>query len=100
MHKPSKPYLNGFETEVKSTLPVINEDSMPGELSNVIAGRRVASNAFDLCGPNFTVDAASREFLMAAIQAAVNHCRATISTCVWGEPIGQWAFPRTQKFAR
>ena len=48
--------LSGFEAKVKSTLPVINEDSMPGELSNVIAGR--VANAFDLCGPNFTVDAA------------------------------------------
>ena len=29
----------GFEKAVKADLPPINEDSMPGELSNVIAGR-------------------------------------------------------------
>ena len=48
--------LTGFEDGLKGDPPIINEDSMPGELSNVIAGR--VANAFDLCGPNFTVDAA------------------------------------------
>ena len=58
----------GFEEAVKAGLPPINEDSMPGELSNVIAGR--IANAFDLSGANFTVDAACASS-MAAIQTAV-----------------------------
>jgi len=58
----------GFSESIKAELPPITEDSMPGELSNVIAGR--IANAFDLGGPNFTVDAACASS-MAAIQAAV-----------------------------
>ena len=60
--------LDAFEIELKDGLPPINEDSMPGELSNVTAGR--IANAFDLGGPNFTVDAACASS-MAAVQAAV-----------------------------
>jgi acyl transferase domain-containing protein len=36
--------------------PEITEDTMPGELSNVMAGR--VANLFNLRGPNFTTDAA------------------------------------------
>ena len=48
--------LAEFETAYKAWTPQITEDSMPGELSNCIAGR--VANALDLCGPNFTTDAA------------------------------------------
>ncbi len=58
----------GLSTTLKADLPAVTEDSMPGELPNVIAGR--IANAFDLGGPNFTVDAACASS-MAAIQAAV-----------------------------
>ncbi|MFT7519815.1 MAG: acyl transferase domain-containing protein/acyl carrier protein, partial [Kiritimatiellia bacterium] len=60
--------LDKLEGEYKHGLPKVDEDSMPGELSNVIAGR--IANAFDLRGPNFTTDAACASS-MAAIQAAV-----------------------------
>ncbi len=46
----------------------INEDTMPGELSNVIAGR--IANLFNFRGPNFTTDAACASGL-AAMSAAV-----------------------------
>jgi len=46
----------------------ISEDTMPGELSNVIAGR--VANVFDLRGPNFVTDAACASSL-AALQSAV-----------------------------
>ena len=46
----------------------ITEDTMPGELSNVIAGR--VANLFNLRGPNFTTDAACASGL-AALSAAV-----------------------------
>ncbi|MFN8193922.1 MAG: SDR family NAD(P)-dependent oxidoreductase [Nocardioidaceae bacterium] len=47
----------------------ITEDTMPGELSNVIAGR--VANLFNLRGPNFTTDAACASGL-AALNAAVH----------------------------
>ncbi|MSQ01624.1 MAG: SDR family NAD(P)-dependent oxidoreductase [Myxococcales bacterium] len=60
--------LVAYEQEVKRDLPPITEDSMPGELANVVAGR--ITNALNLGGPNFTTDAACAGS-MAAIQAAV-----------------------------
>ncbi|MGE5047186.1 MAG: polyketide synthase, partial [Deltaproteobacteria bacterium] len=50
-----------------SRLPGITEDTMPGELSNCLAGR--VANLFDLHGPNYTVDAACASGL-AALGAA------------------------------
>ncbi len=55
-------------TPYLATLPEITEDSMPGELSNVIAGR--IANLFNFRGPNFTTDAACASGL-AAMNAAV-----------------------------
>jgi malonyl CoA-acyl carrier protein transacylase len=46
----------------------ITEDTMPGELSNVIAGR--VANVFNLHGPNFITDAACASSL-AAMQSAM-----------------------------
>jgi malonyl CoA-acyl carrier protein transacylase len=60
--------LDAYEQSVKEGLPPITEDSMPGELANVVAGR--IANALNLGGPNFTTDAACAGS-MAAIQAAV-----------------------------
>jgi len=51
----------------------INEDTMPGELSNVMAGR--IANLFNLRGPNFTTDAACASGL-AALSAARSAPRA------------------------
>ncbi|MFO0548310.1 MAG: beta-ketoacyl synthase N-terminal-like domain-containing protein [Polyangiaceae bacterium] len=48
--------------------PPITEDTMPGELSNCIAGR--IANLFDFHGPNYVVDAACAS-AMAAMSAAV-----------------------------
>ena len=48
--------------------PEITEDTMPGELANVMAGR--VANLFNFRGPNFTTDAACASAL-AAMSAAV-----------------------------
>jgi acyl transferase domain-containing protein len=48
--------------------PEVTEDTMPGELANIIAGR--VANLFDLHGPNFVTDAACAS-AMAAIDAAI-----------------------------
>ena len=49
-------------------LPGVTEDSMPGELGNIIAGR--VANLLNLHGPNYIVDAACASAL-AALDAAV-----------------------------
>ena len=67
-----KSILEELIKDAKAKLPIINEDSMPGELANVIAGR--IANAFNLNGPNYTIDAACASS-MAAIQAAVKGLR-------------------------
>ncbi len=51
------------EKVLKNTLP-ITEDSAPGMLQNITAGR--ISNIFDFYGPSFTVDAACASTLTAA----------------------------------
>ncbi|HEU4421699.1 MAG TPA: beta-ketoacyl synthase N-terminal-like domain-containing protein, partial [Pilimelia sp.] len=51
----------------------ITEDTMPGELANVIAGR--VANLFNFRGPNFTTDAACASGL-AAMSAAVRGLQA------------------------
>ncbi|NNC91204.1 MAG: acyltransferase domain-containing protein, partial [Acidimicrobiia bacterium] len=48
--------------------PGVTEDTMPGELGNIIAGR--VANLFDFHGPNYIVDAACAS-AMAAMSAAI-----------------------------
>ena len=61
-----------LEKKVKSGIREINEDTMPGELSNVIAGR--IANTLNLNGPNFSTDAACASS-MAALSEAVKGLR-------------------------
>ncbi|HEY0535265.1 MAG TPA: SDR family NAD(P)-dependent oxidoreductase, partial [Actinoplanes sp.] len=60
-------YLGDLPPSLDEQLPKITEDSFPGVLANVIAGR--VANRLDLGGPNFTVDAACASSL-AALDAA------------------------------
>ncbi|MCB2179923.1 SDR family NAD(P)-dependent oxidoreductase [bacterium] len=60
--------LSGILTNIQSTTPPINEDTMPGELSNIIAGR--VANVFNFGGANFVTDAACASSF-AALQSAV-----------------------------
>ena len=59
--------LGEFRSQYLSELPDITEDSLPGELSNVISGR--VANVFNLEGPNFTVDAACASSMAAVMNA-------------------------------
>ena len=59
--------LSGMLANIRATIPDTTEDTMPGELSNIIAGR--VANVFNFRGPNFTTDAACASTL-AAIHAA------------------------------
>ena len=59
-------------------LPPITEDTMPGELANIIAGRIAA--LYDFKGPNFVADAACAS-AMAAISAAIEGLNAERLRC-------------------
>ena len=59
--------LGEMSAEVDKALPRMTEDSFPGVLANVIAGR--ISNRLDLGGRNYTVDAACASSL-AAVELA------------------------------
>ncbi len=56
-------YLGDLPPELDEHLPRLTEDSFPGMLTNVIAGR--IANRLDLGGSNFTVDAACASSLAA-----------------------------------
>ncbi|MGH9121021.1 MAG: beta-ketoacyl synthase N-terminal-like domain-containing protein, partial [Acidimicrobiales bacterium] len=56
-------YLGGLPAELEAYLPAYTEDSFPGVLTNVIAGR--IANRLDLGGVNYTVDAACASSLAA-----------------------------------
>ncbi|MBP6788600.1 MAG: hypothetical protein KA170_13490 [Candidatus Promineofilum sp.] len=60
--------MEQFHAVMDSTLPTINEDSMPGELANIVSGR--VANILNLRGPNFITDAACASSF-AAVEAAV-----------------------------
>ena len=79
-------------------LPKVTEDSMPGELSNCITGR--IANVFDLCGANFTTDAACAS-TMAAVQAGVTGLRnREFDTAVVGGADRSMDPPTFVKFCR
>ena len=56
-------YLGSLPRELDEQLPKLTEDSFPGVLANVIAGR--IANRLDLGGTNYTVDAACASSLAA-----------------------------------
>jgi acyl transferase domain-containing protein/NAD(P)H-dependent flavin oxidoreductase YrpB (nitropropane dioxygenase family) len=63
-------YLGELPPQFDEQLPTFTEDTFPGSLPNVVAGR--IANRFDLGGANFTVDAACAASL-AALDVACKH---------------------------
>lgn len=57
-----------MQQNIRSTIADITEDTMPGELSNIIAGR--VANIFNFSGPNYVTDAACASSF-AAMQSAI-----------------------------
>ena len=72
-------YLGSLPPELDEQLPRLTEDSFPGVLSNVIAGR--IANRLDLGGANYTVDAACASSL-AAVDVACKELTAGTSDLV------------------
>ncbi|MFN8443174.1 MAG: SDR family NAD(P)-dependent oxidoreductase [Caldilineaceae bacterium] len=73
--------LSRWHETMDKILPPVTEDTMPGELANIVSGR--VANVLNLRGPNFIADAACASSF-AAINAAVemlteNHVDAVIA---------------------
>ena len=64
--------LKEYENQIDNEVFQITEDTLPGELSNVIAGR--VASVFNFNGPNMTIDAACASSL-AALDYAVSGLR-------------------------
>lgn len=72
-------YLGGLPNHLEELLPELTEDSFPGLLTNVIAGR--IANRLDLGGLNYTVDAACASSI-AALDAGVKELTSGSSEMV------------------
>ncbi|MFC7450881.1 SDR family NAD(P)-dependent oxidoreductase [Rhodococcus daqingensis] len=72
-------YFGTLPPELDTHLPAMTDDSFPGVLGNVLAGR--IANRLDLGGVNYTVDAACASSL-AALDAACKELRAGTSDMV------------------
>ncbi len=72
-------YVGDLPAELGAVLPSLTEDSFPGILGNVIAGR--IANRLDLGGTNYTVDAACASSL-AAVDVACKELVAGTSNVV------------------
>ena len=59
--------IEQFKESITEGTPRIDEDTMPGELANVVAGR--VANLLDLQGPNFSADAACASTFAALVSA-------------------------------
>ena len=56
-----------FKEAILNGLPLVTEDTMPGELANVVSGR--VANLLDLQGPNYSTDAACASTFAAILDA-------------------------------
>ena len=59
--------IEAFKEDLLEGTPRINEDTMPGELANVVSGR--VANLLDLQGPNHAMDAACASSMAAVLDA-------------------------------
>ncbi|MEE2811532.1 MAG: beta-ketoacyl synthase N-terminal-like domain-containing protein, partial [Candidatus Thermoplasmatota archaeon] len=59
--------IPAFKDAMLDGLPKVDEDTMPGELANVVAGR--VANLLDLQGPNYATDAACATTFAAILDA-------------------------------
>ena len=83
----------------RSAFPEITEDTMPGELANIIAGR--VANLFNLHGPNYITDAACAS-AMAAIERRHRRTRRAASSTPSSPAASTatWAPPTFVKFCK
>ena len=60
-------HSDAFQDEINASSPRVDEDTMPGELANVVSGR--VANLLDLQGPNYSTDAACASSMAALLDA-------------------------------
>ena len=60
--------VDSFKEAISEGTPHVDEDTMPGELANVVAGR--VANLLDLQGPNYATDAACASTFAAILDAS------------------------------
>ena len=90
--------LERVSKHVLAPIEEINEDSMPGELANIVAGR--VAQTFDLRGPNYVCDAACASTL-AAVESAIHGLRARhFDMVVTGGADGSMGAPSYVKFSK
>ncbi|MBS1261524.1 MAG: Phenolphthiocerol synthesis polyketide synthase type I Pks15/1 [Calditrichaeota bacterium] len=65
--------LAEFREDIKSNLPPLIPETVPGVVANVLTGR--VANRLDLMGPNYVVDAACSSSLI-SIDCAINELRS------------------------
>ncbi len=58
---------DSFQDDINQFTPRVDEDTMPGELANVVSGR--VANLLDLQGPNHAMDAACASSMAAILDA-------------------------------
>ena len=80
-----------FKEALLEGLPLVTEDTIPGELANVVSGR--VANLLDLQGPNYSTDAACASTFAAILDA----CRLLQTRQV--DMMVAWASDRTMDHA-
>ncbi|MCA1959166.1 MAG: nitronate monooxygenase, partial [Desulfomonile sp.] len=93
-----KALIDEFRNRYLEGLPSITEDSLPGELANVISGR--VANVFNLRGPNFTVDAACASSMAAVMNAVAALREGTIDYAITGGVDAAMGPPSFVKFCK
>ncbi len=83
---------------VDGALPQITEDTMPGELANIVASRVAA--LFDLHGPSYTADAACASALAAITAAADGLAERAFDTVITGGIDANMGAPTFVKFSK
>ena len=93
-----KGLMTEYEDQIDRNILKITEDTMPGELSNVTAGR--IANVFNLNGPNMTMDAACASSLAALDYAVMGLRTGKIDMAVAGGADEMMSAPAFVKFCK
>ncbi|MFA7007781.1 MAG: SDR family NAD(P)-dependent oxidoreductase [Elusimicrobiales bacterium] len=93
-----KSLLEEYEGQIDRNILKITEDTMPGELANVTAGR--IANVFNLNGPNMTMDAACASSLAALDYAVMGLRSGKFDMAVSGGADEMMSAPAFVKFCK
>ena len=83
-----------FTASILEGTPRVDEDTMPGELANVVSGR--VANLLDLQGPNHAMDAACASSMAAVLDACRLLKPVKSTSCSQEHPTGPWILQPSQ----